>query len=316
MDISFGLPKSYVHRYLQAAKIELPFGDKLSTDGYELSVGGSGANVAVGLSLAGFSPWFHTGLAEDVFGKYIRQFLADSDMEVDDNEADDQTPISAILRVGGERTIVTGRKNSSSVPTHIPSQGWIHLGPFHGPIEALSSVVLSQQIKTAQPLSLNPSIETLEARERGLLALLKVTEVIFLNLKEALVLTRLPSRSTPKDVLIAVMRLGPKIVCVTDGDKGAYVGTEQKYFHAPALADRGARTDATGAGDAFTSGFLSGYLKGVDETLDEGDLIHQSAAYAVVNSASVVGEVGAHKGLLGLSEMQASAGRVKTKPLI
>ncbi len=315
VDISFGLSRSYIHRYQQAARIELPFGDKLSTEGYELSVGGSGVNVAIGLSVAGFSPWFHTGLAPDVLGKYVREFLNESELELDENETDDQTPLSVILRVGGERTIITGRKGSSSTPTAIPNHGWIHLGPFHGSIEPLCSLVISQQIQTGQPLSLNPSIDTLEARERSFMTLLKTSEIIFLNLKEALSLTRMPVRTNLKDLLIALMRLGPKIACLTDGEKGAYVGSEGNYYYAPALADRNDRIDATGAGDAFTAGFLSGYLKGVEDSLEDEELLSQATAFAVANSASAVGEVGAHKGLLGWSEMEADAARVKIKRL-
>lgn len=314
IDLNFSLPRELIRRYHQQAKIELPFGEKLSTEGYDLSPGGSGANVSVGLKKAGLSIWFSTGLATDVFGRFLKERLEKEGIELSVEPSGDQTAISVILRSGGERTIVTSRRAESTWPKSIPTAGWIHLGPFHGSADQFFQDLLAQQVKTDQEISFNPSVEMLQSRDRDLLTLLKTTAIIFLNVHEALVLTRLPERTDKADLIRSVARLGPKIVCLTDGERGAYVQSEDGLYFAPALTDRSVRVDATGAGDAFASGFLAAYLQSSPE-LDGGEQLRQSLAAAIANSTSAVSTIGAQTGLLSLKEMQNDAGRVKIKRL-
>lgn len=313
VDLNFGLPKQFFHRYHQAAKIELPFGEKLTTDGYVLDTGGSGANVALGLRKAGYRVWFHTGIASDVFGEYLRLSLQNSDVDLDEGEYGDQTPLSVILRIGGERTIITGRSVRSSMPTALPATGWLHIGPLHGDLEAGLTKILAHQVKTGQDLSMNPSIDMINDRSRPFLSLIKNTSIIFLNRSEALALTRLPQRSSPKEIITSIIRLGSKIVCLTDGEHGAYVGTSNRSWFAPALTARFERIDATGAGDAFTSGFLASYLADRDSGLDIEPLLEQSLTAAVANSGSTVTAIGGQAGTLTLEEMRIDSRRVRTR---
>lgn len=316
VDLNFGLPKQFFHRYQQAAKIELPFGEKLLTDGYQLNVGGSGANVALSLRKAGYRVWFHTGIATDVFGEFIKTTVRDGGIELDEGEYGKQTPLSVVLRIGGERTIITGRTAPSSFPAHLPETGWLHIGPLHGELDNELTALLAHQVKTGQELSLNPSIDMIADRPRPFLSLLKNAAVVFINRSEALALTRLPHRSTPKELLVATLRLGPKIVCLTDGDSGAYVGTDRFFRFAPALTARFERVDATGAGDAFTAGFLAAYLADRTDSNIEATLLEGSVACAIANSGSAVTAIGGQAGTLTLEEMRLDARRVRLKEVL
>lgn len=314
IDLNFTLPRQFIHRYQQQQKIELPFGEKLSTEWYALEAGGSGCNVAIGMSKAGYKVWFHTGLASDIFGEFLRQFLGSNHIEVDEGEGGSQTPLSVILRSGGERTIVTARDFSSSCPKVLPEEDWLHFGPFHGNMDKLSAVVQPHQVKSGQSLSINPSIESLEERSRGLLTLLKTVTVLFVNLHEALTLARLPQRTSIEELLKCLGRLGPKVVCITDGERGAYLRSENICLGAGALVGQHERVDATGAGDAFTAGFLASYLSPIEEAGAQS-LLRRSLACGIANSASAIGEVGATKGLLDFEAMVQDAQRVKVRTL-
>jgi sugar/nucleoside kinase (ribokinase family) len=314
IDLNFSLPKEYVHRYTQTAKIELPFGQKLTAAGYSLDPGGGGANLAVGLKRAGFTPYLQTGFATDSFGDYLRAYFQAEDINTQAGELGSQTTLSVILRAGGERTIVTGRPSGSYLPRTFPKDGWIHLGPLHGDIDDFATTFLAHQVKTGQEVSLNPSMESIEARSRGLVSLLKTTSVFIANKLEALLLARVSHRTEMKELLQAVGRLGPKVVCITDGENGAYVLGDKVTLFAPALRTKNDRLDATGAGDAFATGFLAGYL-GLRDDYEGEQLLRHALAYGISNSASVISEVGAHAGLLSMEELKQDAPRVRVRAL-
>jgi ribokinase len=113
------------------------------------------------------------------------------------------------------------------------------------------------------------------------------TFAFFCNLEEAQLITKNTSHDA-KELMQSLHALGPKLVFVTDGMKGAYAsdGNEQwfmpVYPHDP--------YERTGAGDAFAST--------VSVALLQGTSIADALKWGPVNSMSVVQYVGAQKGLL------------------
>lgn len=91
----------------------------------------------------------------------------------------------------------------------------------------------------------------------------------------------------------ALTRLGPKYVVITDGARGAYVGSAEAILFAPALPSKVAST--AGAGDAFAATFVA--FVAVGRPLDE------SLRAATVNSAAVVRYIDTQSGLLRRQEL-------------
>ena len=54
--------------------------------------------------------------------------------------------------------------------------------------------------------------------------------------------------------------LGPKIVVITDGQKGAYAYDGENMWQMPMYPDPAPPVDRTGAGDAFSSTFVAVWL--------------------------------------------------------
>jgi sugar/nucleoside kinase (ribokinase family) len=187
---------------------------------------------------------------------------------------------------------------------------------LHGDVDSHLTRLVAHQVKTGQELSLNPSMDMITARSRPFLTLIKNATLLIVNRSEGLALARLPHRSSPKELLTALVRLGPKIVCVTDGESGAYLGSGPLTRYAPALTARFERIDATGAGDAFTTGFLANYLSMRDEGAGESALLEQSLACAIANSGAAVTAIGGQTGVLGLEDMRTDARRVRFKEVI
>jgi len=110
------------------------------------------------------------------------------------------------------------------------------------------------------------------------------------------------SHSKEKELLLAVGKLGPKIVVITDGNNGSYVGDGKLFVRAGVLP-----VDAyerTGAGDAFGSGALSAIIKGKS--------FEEALTWGTVNSASVIGYMGAQRGLLRTEEISEWVARAKS----
>jgi ribokinase len=101
-------------------------------------------------------------------------------------------------------------------------------------------------------------------------------------------------------LLEKLQKLGPEIVCITDGPNGAYMrakenGNYQNFFM-PIYPDPKPPLERTGCGDAFASTFMA--------ALALGKTPKQALEYAPINSMSVVQEIGAQKGLLTLAEIE------------
>ena len=92
--------------------------------------------------------------------------------------------------------------------------------------------------------------------------------------------------------------LGPKIVVITDGNRGCYALDESaKAIHVPRYPDPRPPFEITGAGDALASGTTAALALGkpLDEALRWGTA-----------NAAVIQEIGAQKGLLTREQIEAA----------
>lgn len=311
VDLIFEIPKHYLISHGADHSIKLPFGSKLVAKQYAVTPGGSGANIATGLSRFGYEVVLRTDLSKDVFSQFLRESIERSGVSLVDSIDDDLTPISVVLSLREERTIITRSSNKVSMSAvSLPEEGWIHLGPLPEKNDELLQQIITHRLKTGQLMSMNPSMSQIEERSRLFVSILRTLDLLFVNMQEGSRLSRLPTHSRIEDVVRSLHSLGAKIVCVTDGERGAYVSNGIRIWHAPATLDKARRVDATGAGDAFTSGFISSYL---EKQESEEDTLIRSLKSAMLNSGSVVGSVGAQEGLLTRKEIERDLGTVTIK---
>ena len=92
--------------------------------------------------------------------------------------------------------------------------------------------------------------------------------------------------------------LGPKIVVVTDGPKGAYAydSKDGSVWRVPMYPDPKPPLERTGAGDAFASTVVA--------ALALGEPLEKALAWGPINSMSVVQYVGAQRGLLSREQIE------------
>ena len=87
-----------------------------------------------------------------------------------------------------------------------------------------------------------------------------------------------------------LLSMGPSVVVVTRGEKGADLFTKEEHYYMPALAD--SVLDTTGAGDTFNGAFLASLTQGYD--------LKNCLALASAAAAIQVGAVGCRTSLSSL----------------
>ncbi len=119
-------------------------------------------------------------------------------------------------------------------------------------------------------------------------------DVFFCNKDEAKIILGTEEDDVPS-LLKRLFALGPDVVAVTDGPRGAYAFDGNEAWAIPMYPDPKPPLDRTGAGDAFAATFTV--------ALALGKSVPEALAMGPVNSMAVVQEIGAQKGLLTLPEI-------------
>ncbi|MGQ4485809.1 carbohydrate kinase family protein [Streptomyces sp. SAS_281] len=236
--------------------------------------GGAGANVACWAARAGCrdvrllarvgadSADWHRGLLRRAG---VRGLLAV------DEEAPTATVV-ALVDAAAERTFLT---DSGAVlrlspedwsPALLDGVGHLHLSGyllFAGTSRATALLALREAVRRNVPVSVDPASAGFLA---GLgvdrfLALTERADLLLPNADEARLLTGLPD---PADAA-AKLSMPARRVVVTLGEGGALLATGGAVTGRVPAEPVGRAVDSTGAGDAFTGGFLAARLAGADD---------------------------------------------------
>jgi sugar/nucleoside kinase (ribokinase family) len=136
----------------------------------------------------------------------------------------------------------------------------------------------------------NPGSYQIKNTLDKVLEILPHTDILVVNLEEAerILGTTLTQEKTITSIIHKLLDLGAKEVAITDAARGAYAGNQESIWHMPSLPVE--VLAKTGAGDAFSAGYVSARIYNHD--------IGHALAWGVANSCGVIGQLGAQKGLL------------------
>lgn len=271
-------------------------GSKVDIDKLQYSVGGGGVNTAVTLSRHGHEVVFMGNIADDPAGQAVMRVL---DREEIDNSyvnyvRGKATGTSVILLDSkrGERTILTYRGASEKFDNFAPEDleriqpDWLYITTLRGDLATLAKFVRkAEQLGTR--VMLNPGVREL-AKPSELIKIVAGVEVLLVNKSEA-------AQLVPGNVLSELLyRLGgyAPITIITDGQMGGCAShRETGEAYRFGIYEDHKTKDATGAGDAFGSGFLAAYAAGKS--------FRQALIFASANSTAVVSQIGSSDGALG-----------------
>jgi len=244
---------------------EPKMGAEILADDCELTLGSASAIFAAGMAKLGYNVTFVSQVGRDYFGDFcIRalQQLGVSTRHVA-RKADEKTGVTIALSGKRDRALVT---HTGAVAT-LTSEGidaallkrhnHLHLTSYY--LQKALQPSFADIFRRAKTLGLttsfDPNSDPSNKRSKTIDNVLRYTDVLFVNEREASQLTR---SSTPKaglktlgtKVHRAVIKRGPRgAMAIVDGATVAHTG-----FKVTAV-------DTTGAGDSFDAGFVSAYLR-------------------------------------------------------
>ncbi len=278
----------YVERFVEDFKL----GAKIQIDNIVYSTGGGATNAAVTFARQGHEASFVGKLGRDVASHNV---IAELDVENVDSSLVMYhehlgTQYSTILLAeNGERTILIyrGAANSHSPADYedfdFSSLDWIYISSFAGALDALN-VVITRAKQAGVRIMVNPGDAELKDPSR-LKPLLEDVDILCANKEEM----RMIVEGSTLDELARHGRNYVPVVIVSDGPNGV-VATDGNTIIRAGMYEDVPVIDRTGAGDAFGSGFLSQWALGRS--------LKESIIFASANSTSVVGQIGAKKGIL------------------
>jgi sugar/nucleoside kinase (ribokinase family) len=281
-------------------KLCLNYADKIPITDTAQSVGGNANNVAVGVRKTGLRTSIVTELGDDIYGFAILQALdvARVDTRFVKMLKGKETRYSVILNYKSERTILSYHTPRKYTFPKIPKTKWIYYTSLGKNFEKLQSKLITYLKKHPETkLASNPGSFQMKNKQH-FKKILPYIEVLILNKEEA---TRLVGKKKNiKLTLKALIKLGAKTTVITDGGKGSYATDGENFFSLPASSVK--PVAKTGAGDAYTSGFLSAMIRNKS--------IEAAMQWGTANSSGVIQKFGAQKGLLNERQIKKM---IKTK---
>jgi len=274
---------------------QVPTGCKVLVRELWRSSGGGGTNAAASFSRLGFKTGFLGILGEDENGDSILKELKKEKVQFLGRRVNEPSGYSVVLdSVKNNRTILVYKGANVNLEFKKVKTRWLYLA-------SMIDKSLRTQIKLARwavgngiKVAYNPSSYVIENSKRNVEAICKNCEILVLNDKEAQDLVG----SVDFKKLLA---LGPRVVCVTFGKKGNRVSDGKgEWVSKPNAVEI---LERTGAGDAFASGFVFGYIK-------FGDVV-SAMKLGSANAESVIQKPGAKNGLLFFKEAVGKMKKIK-----
>lgn len=299
-DAFIRLKEAHINCKIDSTECEIcmKFGDKIPYEFVEVCKAvGNSANASVSASRLGLHTSIITNIGYDQDGKEaLGTFEKEKvDTKYITSHKNIKTNYHYVLWFESERTILVKHEKYPYKFPKIAEPKWIYLSSlgeetltYHKEIEKY----LLERPKVK--LVFQPGTYQMKFGVEALAGIYKRTEIFFCNLEEA---GRILN-TEEKDVKILISKLhalGPKIVVVTDGPKGAYASDGTSVYFHPPYPDPKPPYERTGAGDAFSSTFTGAIMLGKN--------IGEAMSWAGINSMSVVQQIGAQKGLLSKEKL-------------
>ena len=269
-------------------------GSKIEIDEPHLTVGGGAANAAVTFGRQGFKTAALVKIGEDGAGEDVLKSLKREKVAaIPIIDKSSGTAYSTILLTSlGERTILVYRGAAEKIlkkeiPMRKLKARWAYISPGRIDLSVIGDVVKALKREGAR-VAMNPSKFYLDMGIQKLKFLFQDLDVVILNREEASYLTGIDYGKTRK-IFKKFDDFINGIAIMTDGEKGAFV-SDGRYIYRAGIFKEKKLVDRTGAGDAFGSGFVAGFMQKKD--------IHYAMRLASANATSAVEAVGAEEGIL------------------
>jgi len=260
-------------------RFQLALGGKYVTQYFHESLGGGGANVAIGARRNGLKTAVIAKIGDNPFKNIIIQKLKKEKVSTELlQRKKEYTAISSIL-LGqkGDRSIInyeTPRQHlfaSNKIMNNLLDTKAVYLGNLPDVLLSERTQVLSY-LRTNNILTIvNLGVKDCRREIKQLEPFLNKINILILNAHEFSELVKKKYEDIDFKKKINKYRfLKDKILIITDGKKGSYAFDNKRYYQKALKVEN--IIDTTGAGDAYTSAFIAHYLqtKDIQASMEKG----------------------------------------------
>lgn len=265
--------------------IAYPVGSKIQIENLDFAVGGGGINTSTTFAKFGLKTGFFGKIGEDDFAKKILNKIHKNGVKFL-GKTEGRTGYSVVLdSKEHNRTILTFKGDND----HFKTDVWKKIKTKWFYFSSLKEESFKTQLKIAKSrkakIAFNPSMYLFG--KENVKEMIKYCSVVVLNKEEADMLAKKHDK---------ILKMGKKIevLIVTDGKKDFYAYTSGKRYKV--YPHKNIKVvERTGAGDAFASGFVAGYMKTKN--------VKKALQIGVANSESVVKYKGSTNKILTWNEV-------------
>ena len=248
--------------------------------------GGAPANVAIGLAKLGVDSALISKIGDDPFGRLLRSVILQNRVDISQLKVDreSRTTLAFIsTREDGERDFCFYRNPGADMMLSAEeiSEGFIKTARvFHyGSISMISDPSYSATLKALEyakkyglVISYDPNVrlslwDSENQVKQRIIEGLHNSDLVKLNNDELEFITGISDIKQGSDILL---KYGPEMVVVTQGDKGSFFNNGRTCSFIESYKVH--TIDTTGCGDSFTSAILAKFLQKIKQGKDPFDL--------------------------------------------
>lgn len=267
--------------------------DKIPVEQFDATLAGNSNNVGIGCKKLGLDVAIYCELGNDpnaqkFIDTYNRHGI-NTDFCI--KNPGKNTNVHPIIVFRGERTILSYHENYEYKVRNWPTPKWIYYTSLPQKFEKFQKEFVEYLKKNPDVgVGFNPGTYHLKAGVEKLKEILKLTDILFVNTKEAKGL--LPDEDVAnmkvEEIHEKLQGLGPKMTVMTEGKRGSSAHDGNEFVSLGILKEEKVVVDKTGAGDAHSAGFLA--------AIHHGKTMQEALKWGTINSSGVVKTVGSIAG--------------------
>ncbi len=280
-------------------QICLPFGAKVPYEFViEVPAVGNAGNASVAASRLGLKSALVANVGKDSDGEKCLRALETEGVSTEyvGIQEGEKTNYHYVLWYESDRTILQKHSKFKYKLPNIGEPSWVYLTSLGKDSDQYHREI-TEYLKSFPNIKLafQPGIFQISLGKDKLQDIYQRSDIFFCNIEEAGRILGLNTLGA-SELLKRMHALGPKIVVITDGPKGAYACDGDNFWFQPPYPDPKPPFERTGAGDALASTTVAALILGKD--------METALKWGMINAMSVVQEVGAQKGLLSRPQIE------------
>ena len=273
----------------------VPLGSKMHMDSVFFAMGGCGANTAVTFARQGLKTAYLGMIGQDPAGQVIKDELSREGISLDLLKETEQWPtaysvILSLPEVGRsilEKLGACHELTEKDIPFDKIKAQWFYVASLSGNSFKVFEPIINFAAANKIKLAVNPGKTQLSEGLENLRSLLNKIDILIVNQEEAARLAQIDFQQE-KEIFQRLDEWVDGIVVMTKGPKGVTV-SDGKNLYSAGIPKSGL-VDRTGAGDAFGSGLVAGYIEKND--------IAYAIQLGTANATACLQQSGATNGLL------------------